>query len=428
MSAPLQGSAAIVTISGAEAALLADLAAEVHFPLAAFVPDTRIDLQAALPDYAPIANPLDTTGAGIVEGDTDAYRRALEITALDPNVGLVVAAQDAFNGLHVQSRKNVMLRDSAAALVAASASTHTQFVSLSTSAAPIDDEPRAILRGGHVPDLYGARAGLSALADFVSFHDSSPRIPPVPPMGNRSLTGILGERRAKGLLTDYGIPTMEATLARSRDAAVEAARRVGFPVALKIEAEGVYHKSDVGGVRLGLEDDVAVRLAYDDIIARSASIAGLAKVPGASVQPMAPAGVELICGLKLDPAFGYTVLFGLGGVSAEVLDDVSLRLAPVDLDTARSMIREIKGAPLLMAPRGAAPCDMEAIARILVSLSSLVFDFDGSIREIDINPLVAPYGGGAVVVDALIVCAEEAAEDMDLKHPLAPVAAANRLQ
>lgn len=426
LSGPLQGSTAIVTISGAEAALLADLAAEVHLPLAAFVPDTYSDLQAALPDYAPIANPLDTTGAGIVEGDTEAYRRALEIVALDPNVELVVAAQDAYNGLYVETGKNLMLRDSATALVAACASTRAQFISLSTSAAPIDGGPRAILRAGNVPDLSGARAGLSALADFVSFYESSPRIPPVPAMGNRSLNGVQGERYAKALLSEYGIPTLDGLPATSRDETVEAARKLGFPVALKIEAEGVYHKTDVGGVRLALMDDAAVMTAYDDMLGGIASTVSPLAVKGVLVQPMAPAGVELICGVKLDPQFGYVVLFGLGGISAEVLDDVCLRLAPVDLEAANSMIWEIKGASLLAAPRGAAPCDIPAIAAILVALSNLVFEFDGSIGEIDINPLVAPYGGRPIAVDALIVLTEKTATSENRELRFASTSVADR--
>jgi acetate---CoA ligase (ADP-forming) len=404
---PLYGSIALVTISGAEAALLADLAADVDLPLAVFTPDTCSDLEAALPNYAPIANPLDTTGAGIVEGDNSAYRRALEIVARDPNVGLVVAAQDAYNGLHVETRKNVMLRDSAAALAAAAASNRAPFVALSPSAGPIDDASRSILGSQPIPVLVGARAGLTAIADFVSFYDSRPQVSNLPPMGTRSLSGIRGESEAKALLAGYGIPTLEGHLAASAGEAVAAARNLGFPVALKIEADGVYHKSDVGGVRLGLHHEAAVQTAYDDLMVRAASTVAPAAVKGVSVQPMAADGVELICGLKFDTQFGYVLLFGLGGTSAEILRDVSLRLAPVDLETAHSMIREIKGYPLLTAPRGAAPCDVPAIADILVSLSTLVFDFDGSIREIDINPLLAPYGAKPIVVDALIVSADK---------------------
>jgi acetyltransferase len=425
LSGPLEGSVAIVTISGAEAALLADLASEMHLPLAVFVPDTCSDLQATLPGYAPIANPLDTTGAGLVEGDTEAYRRALEIVALDPNVGLVVAAQDAYNGLNVEARTNVMLRDSATALVAASAGTRFQFVSLSTSAAAIDDGPRATLMAGSIPDLSGARAGLSALADFVSFFEARPRISPLPPMRTRSLHGVLGERDAKSLVAGYGIPILEGRPAISRDGAAHAAQQIGFPVALKVEAEGVYHKSDAGGVRLGLVDEAAVTTAYDEILEAVASTVDRTAVRGVSVQPMAPAGVELICGVKLDQQFGYVVLFGLGGISTEVLDDFSLRLAPVDLETARSMVHEIKGSSLLLSPRGAPPCDLQALAEILVSLSNMVFDFGGTISEIDLNPLVAPYGGKPVVVDALVIPVEKNAVSEDRNPIVASTALAD---
>jgi hypothetical protein len=141
---------------------------------------------------------------------------------------------------------------------------------------------------------------------------------------------------------------------------------------------------------------------------------------------MAAPGVELICGARRDEDFGYVVMVGLGGTAAEVLRDVSFHLAPLDLKEGRAMLYELRSHPLLFGARGTLPCDIDGVAKIITALSRLVLDFDGSIREIDLNPLLAPYGSAPVVVDALIIVDEAEVSQEARTHEFAESAPCER--
>jgi acyl-CoA synthetase (NDP forming) len=196
----------------------------------------------------------------------------------------------------------------------------------------------------------------------------------------------------------------ETVVVRDASEAVSTARRLGRPVALKLDATGVAHKSDVGGVALGLSNDDAV---YAAVLAMfdGARRRGLA-VRGLLVQPMAAPGLELILGIRRDPLFGAAVLVGLGGVLAEVLDDVAIRLAPVTPRVAMSMLDDLRGRRLLEGVRGRPGIDRAAIAEMLVALGRLGVERP-DVLEIDLNPVIASPGG-ALAVDALVVLEEEA--------------------
>jgi acyl-CoA synthetase (NDP forming) len=216
-------------------------------------------------------------------------------------------------------------------------------------------------------------------------------------------TTSLPERESLLLLAGAGIPVVEARPAVDADAAVAAAAELGGNVALKLDAEGLAHKSDVGAVRLALAGSDAVRAAADELLALGVSLtkAGKAAVRGVLVEPMAPPGLELIAGITRDPQFGPIVLVGIGGVLAEVLDDVSLRLAPVSATETLAMLEELRGARLLDLTRGRPAIDRDAVASILVALGALAVARP-DIRAIDLNPLIA-RADGAVAVDALVV-------------------------
>jgi len=212
---------------------------------------------------------------------------------------------------------------------------------------------------------------------------------------------ILTEVESKQLLEEAGVPTTHARLATTREAAVEAARDVGFPVVLKIVSPQITHKTDVGGVKLDLKSPEEVAAAFDEIVAAARAAAPDATVEGVSVQQMARPGIEVIVGVSTDPQFGPVVMFGLGGVLVEVLKDVSFRIIPIAPRDARQMIREIKGFPLLEGYRGQEPADLNALENLLLRVSDFV-EKHPEVSELDLNPVFA-YKDAALAVDARIV-------------------------
>ncbi len=211
----------------------------------------------------------------------------------------------------------------------------------------------------------------------------------------------LTEVEAKDWLRDAGFPVVETRLAGSRAEAVALSREMGFPVALKIASAQVVHKSDAGGVKLGLTSQSGVVRAYREIMASVADRHPEARVEGVSVQKMAPPGTEVIMGMSKDPQFGPVLMFGLGGIWVELLKDVSFRIVPILPRDAREMIREIKGFPLLEGYRGTPPAHLPTLEDMLLKLSSFV-EANPEIGELDLNPVFA-YPDGASVVDARII-------------------------
>ncbi len=207
---------------------------------------------------------------------------------------------------------------------------------------------------------------------------------------------ILTEHEAKKLLAKYGIPVTKEQIAASADEALAIALQVGTPVAMKISSPDISHKSDVGGVVLNVKRE-EVRTAYNEMISRIKKTVPDAKIEGILVQQMAPAGHEIIVGLKKDAQFGHALMFGLGGIFVEVYKDVTFRVVPIDKSEALSMISEIKGYPILKGIRGRMPADVDAIARVLVSVSEMAEK--ENIIELDINPLIVSESG-AIAVDA----------------------------
>jgi acetate---CoA ligase (ADP-forming) subunit beta len=215
---------------------------------------------------------------------------------------------------------------------------------------------------------------------------------------------LLTELESKQVLHDLGIPTTLGQLATSEEEAVRAADAIGYPVVLKIVSPDIVHKSDVGGVKLHLQDGEAVRQAFRAIQQSVAAQTPGARVDGISVQPMAAPGVEVIVGMSKDATFGPVLMFGLGGVLVEVLKDVTFRIVPLSQRDAREMIHDIQGFPVLAGYRGTAPADLEALQHILLTLSAFVASTP-EIKEIDLNPIYA-YAQGALAVDARVLLEE----------------------
>jgi acyl-CoA synthetase (NDP forming) len=212
---------------------------------------------------------------------------------------------------------------------------------------------------------------------------------------------LLTEVESKELLKKAGIPVVEAKLARSKKEAISISKKVGFPVVLKISSPDVVHKSDSGGVKLGLANATQVGKAYNEIISSVKKAYPKAQIEGVSVQSMALPGVEVIVGMSKDPQFGPVLMFGLGGILVEVLKDVSFRIVPVTTRDAREMIREIKGYPVLEGYRGQKPASITALEKLIVEVSQFI-EKNPHIKELDLNPIFA-YPDKAVAVDARII-------------------------
>jgi hypothetical protein len=205
------------------------------------------------------------------------------------------------------------------------------------------------------------------------------------------------------MLVAAGMPAPPLHAAADAEAAVRAARTLGFPVALKIRSAQIAHKSDVGGVRLGLDGEAAVRDAFTQMLAQVRVQAPHAQLDGVLVAPMAPPGIDMILGVQRDALFGPVLMIGLGGVFVEVLEDVVLERAPLDALLARAMLRRLKAWPLLDGARGGEPVDLDALCAAMVALSRFAAANRDRIESIDVNPLrVFARGRGAWMLDALV--------------------------
>jgi len=215
---------------------------------------------------------------------------------------------------------------------------------------------------------------------------------------------ILAYADSMKVLSKYGIPVAEGAIARSQEEAVKIAGGIGYPVALKAISGQVSHKTEANAIRLGVKSDSDLVKAYGEVVQNLKTYDPKAEVAGVLIQEMMKDGTEVIVGTTRDPQFGPVILFGLGGIFVEVLKDVSLRVLPITKYDAEEMVREIKGYKVLEGFRGKPRADLGAIIDILLKVSKLATEMEGSVSELDLNPvIVLPEGKGAKVVDARFV-------------------------
>ena len=208
---------------------------------------------------------------------------------------------------------------------------------------------------------------------------------------------------ARQVLQAYGLRIPQSELARTPEEAVEFASKMGYPVVLKIASPDILHKTDVGGVKVGLQSATDVRDAYELMVYRAQRYVPDARIWGCVVQEMVPKGLEVLVGMNRDPQFGPLVTFGLGGIYVETLKDVTFRVAPFSIAEAEEMMGEIRAHALLDGVRGNPPADKAAIREALLRIGQLVQDFP-EIAELDINPLmVYTSGEGAIALDMRLV-------------------------
>jgi acetyltransferase len=221
---------------------------------------------------------------------------------------------------------------------------------------------------------------------------------------------VLGELDGNEILKCYGFNILPMELAKTADEARQMAEKLGYPVVMKIVSPQILHKSDAGGVKVRLENDEAVETAFEQIMANAEKYDPDAHLEGVLVQPMAPAGKEVILGVTWDAVFGHAVMFGLGGIFVEVYKDVAFRLSPMGRNVARRMVKSIRGYPILKGLRGEAPSDIEEIEKNIVSLKALVDDYP-VIRELDINPLFVHEAGKKTTVADIIIRLDDSAQN-----------------
>lgn len=375
--------------SGAERALLADLAAAVDVPFAELSEPTIGSLGARLDPGLVAGNPLDVWGRG---ADTEAlFGDVLATMADDPAVQAVVLAVDLVYELDGDdSYPRAALR--------ASAGTDAPVVVLSHFPAAIDLDAAAQLRAAGVPVLEGTRSGLKGLRHLLDDAEPRTRVQPQPTDGARrdrwreQLNGPMTAEAGFGLLSDYGVPVAEVVAAASEAAVVAAGTALGYPVVLKTD-EGVAHKTDVGGVATGLRDAAALAASYRDMAQRLG--------PNVVVCREVPAGAELLVGAVRDPSLGMVLVVGAGGLMTEQIADRATALPPLDEDAAKRLLERSVAARLLRSVRGAPPADLDAVARVVAAFSRLVADLDAELYAVEINPLVCGTAG-AVAVDVLV--------------------------
>jgi acyl-CoA synthetase (NDP forming) len=209
------------------------------------------------------------------------------------------------------------------------------------------------------------------------------------------------ETEAKELLKEYGIPVPDFKLIKSEDEITGLTKEINFPITMKIVSPDIIHKTDAGGVKIGLKDEKEAKLAYQEIISKAKRYNKEARISGVIAYTMVPQGTEIIMGMMKDPHFGPVIMFGLGGIFVEILKDISFRILPIEKRDAQEMITEIKGYEILKGARGNSPRDIQAIEEVLMKVSKLTTD-NPEINEIDLNPIFV-FENSIQVVDARMI-------------------------
>lgn len=389
---------AVYSFSGGTAALASDMVGLAGLKLSEFAPATIEALRAALPGFAAFNNPVDVTAEVLV--NTEVSYATLKATTSDPNTDLVLVPIPVEYG-----KTTAMLADSMVRVQAEVAGTPIVPVWMSDRTG---EGHRKMIDGGLMPMRAVGNAVL-AIQRFIEYGRWKAGFEhqwrPLADVTTSAVTSNLSEARTKVLLEQAGIATPQGIVASSPAQAAQAFSKVGIGRAvMKIISVDITHKTDIGGVRLGIASEDAAIAAYDEIHANGARACDPSRIEGVLVEPMLPAPfVEAVVGIHRDPVFGHVCTFGLGGVSIELFKDVSRRLLPLTPASARAMIAETRCHELLKGYRGQPPFDIDALVDTLVKLSDFVAGHAGHIEELEINPLaVRPQGQGVVALDAVL--------------------------
>jgi acetate---CoA ligase (ADP-forming) len=390
------GGLGVVSISGGACDIIADGAEALSLPLPALAKSTQARLEELLPDFGTLRNPLDITGAA--SENPALFGDALEAIADDP----AVAALAAVYILPTEGRAARFaprLEHIARGLSAAG----DRGILVAPTAGDINPFVAGMLEElGIAHAISGVRDAVDAIGNAIRWSSWLRR-----PRRSEAVRGELeladrngqwSEVRGLELLTAHGVPVVPWRLAGTGDEAVTAARELGYPVVVKVVSAEILHKTDIGGVALGLGDDESVREAF----ARVVAAAGDARVDGALVAPMREGGVELIVGVVRDPQWGLTLAVGLGGVWVEAAADTSLRVLPVGEADVREMLDELRGSALLKGARGSRAADLDRLVQTIVSFAQLAERLGPALASLEVNPLRVD-GSTIEALDAVVV-------------------------
>ncbi|MBI2954727.1 MAG: acetate--CoA ligase family protein [Chloroflexi bacterium] len=394
---------AIVTNAGGPGIMATDACGSVGLELARFQPETIEDMRNGLPSTASVYTPVDVVG----DAGPERYRVAVKAVLNDPGVdGLLVLLTPQRLTDAVRTAEVVIdaSRNSDKTIV-------TSFMGTLSVQAGVERLREARIPNYSFPEeAIAAFAAMNQQRDWMlkpieglkTFHVDRRAVERVMKRARADGRDTLGDIEAREVVEAYGLHTPRSALARSTDEAVALATEIGFPVAMKIVSPDILHKSDVGGVRLGIKSPEEARAADIAIVGNARKYAPGAQIWGVAIQEMVRPGKETIIGVSYDAQFGHLLAFGLGGIYVEVLKDIAFRVAPITPKDADEMIREIRSYLLLKGVRREKPSDIQAIVDGLLRVSQLVTDFP-EIIEMDINPLmVHEEGQGATAVDVRI--------------------------
>lgn len=399
---PVQPGVAVVSHSGGISSLTADMCGQAGLDLPPLTDTARDGINGVLKGFGWAANPSDVTGFA----NSDSFPEIMAYMSEQPHIGTLVVASA---GADPQAEQVIAQRDKSdrglAFLWTGTRSATAGLPKLKAAQIPVF----------YVPDKLAF--GVCALLNYHQWRDRRQaagfgRAAAMTPSQEQAAAALaargrvaFSEHESKELIAAWGIPITREATAASAEAAVAAAETLGYPVALKADSPDILHKTEAGVIRLGLTEAAQVRAAYADIMSNAAAAAPAgAAINGALVQEMVAGGVEVIIGVSYDAQLGPTLLFGVGGVMVEVYNDVALRLCPITRSEALEMINQVKGSRLLHGFRGTPAADIDALAAVLVSVSQLAVNLEGTLAELDINPLmVLPAGQGIKAADALAV-------------------------
>jgi acetyltransferase len=400
-------SVAIVTNAGGPGVMTTDAVGDSRLDLAEFTDETLATLSEDLPEEANIYNPVDIIGDAPVER----FEATIDTVLADDTVemAIVLSCPTATLSFDDLAAATVRLRSEhgtpLVATLMGGSSTESAAATLSDAGIPTYFDPARAVHS------------LEALAQYATIREQEYASPTTFDVDRERAREILERAAERGdtrlgvesmeLLDAYGIPTPEGEVVSDPAAAVEVAEAIDGPVAMKIVSPAISHKSDIGGVEVGVKQS-DIRSTYGNIVSRARNYQPDAPIIGVQVQEMVDldAGTETIVGVNRDPQFGPLVMFGLGGIFVEIMEDTSFRVAPVSEPEVREMLGEIRAAPLLHGARGRTPADVDALVAVIQRVSQLVTDFP-AITELDVNPVVAMPDGVAAVDLRLTLDQEE---------------------
>ena len=403
---PLPGGpgVAVITNAGGPGIMAADAIEREGLSFARLTKETEEKLASRLPAAANWHNPIDILGDALA----DRYEFALDVVLDDPNVDVVLVL--------LTPQAMTEPAHTAEVIVKTARSKRKKPVLACFLGAAKVHEGIEILRRGKIPPYdttQGAVSTIKVMVDYVRWRSRPKRVVKLFPVNRRKVENIverhlrqgildIGEAESKEILEAYGFVTPKGSLATTADQAANIAQQIGYPVVLKIWSPDILHKSDVGGVKVGLASEQEVRDAFDLMIYRIPKKLPDTHILGVLVQEMCRKGKEVILGMHRDPHFGPLMMFGMGGIMVEVLKDVSFYLAPLTAEEAKQMLVNTKTYRILQGVRGDEGVDVDKIAEGLQRLSQLVTEFP-QIREMDINPyVVGREGTTPIAVDARI--------------------------